>query len=48
MYTTRPEYGGMKDTDGGYFEFQKASDRKRRSKDSPGQILSCFQILGTL
>jgi len=54
-YTVTGEYlrmstwiDGMKDADGGYFEFQKASDMKRRAKGSPGQTIPCIWIFGSL
>jgi len=54
-YTATGEYrrmsawiDGMKDTDGGYFEFQKASDMKRRAKGSPGQTIPCIWIFASL
>ena len=54
-YTRRSEYhdmakwiDSMRDVDGGYYEFQKASDGKRRGKGSAGQAIPCFWIFGTL
>ena len=39
---------GMKNSEGGYFEYQQEDDLKRRGLGSPGQYIPCWWIFGAL